>query len=210
MANNREKFDYIQAKINALDPNKIHGLFFSYELSWHNFYHSPLMIASNLLAFFDKKQSVIFEDKRYVIHHVCHVSRFIPDEDSVFGKSQVAKIFEATLVGMQEHDLSDKLMAADATCWIMTLGDVNKILAKAFEIEYLCQPYSKDSAFFAGIKFLNKIFKLTKGLFCSLLFSMFLKNQGYYMPEDLTEITPPDAWRMRPEEKLKFYDSKDF
>ncbi len=213
MPNNRDKFNYIQAQSNALDPDTFYAVFFYYYLSWHNLYHSPLLLGSTLLAFFNKKESIVFEGKRYPIHHVCHISRFIPDNDEILGKNQIPELFEASITaGMQRNYYRDKLEAMDGISWIMPLGKVDKVMAKQFELEYLGQPYSKWNAFRAGvdIKILDKLIKLRKGFLCSWLFSIFAKNQGYKMPEDLSEMTPVNVWRWFSQPKIKFYDSKLF
>ena len=181
----------LQQKINALDKNKIHIVYFSYRLNFHNLYHGPLLLATKLLALFTNKPA---------IDHVAHISRFILDAET--GDFE-AKIFEATMErGMEQNDLFTKLKSFQGTCYIETLNkEVNKPLAREFEKKYTGVAYSKEMALLSGLDF-NLIDKYNKpkndGGFCSWLESLFLKNQGIDIGNiengNPLEITPTDIY----------------
>lgn len=187
-----------QNQLKNLEKDRIHLLFFSYRLNWHNFYKNPLILTTKGLAFFTRTPA---------IDHVCHISRFYFD-----GVNNGAKIFEANMErGMEQNDLYEKLKQIDGTCYIQTLKKVDKIKAKGFEEKYLGVPYSEIKAGLSGIdgwvgKILNKIFKKQrngKGQFCSSLVSLFLIDQGYLIKDNPIEITPSDMFKMNLRNKPK-------
>jgi len=192
----------LQEKINALDKNKIHIVYFSYYLNFHNLYHSPLLLATKLLAFFTHKPA---------IDHIAHISRFIFDEET--GNFE-AKIFEATMKrGMEQNDLLTKLKSFQGTCYIETLNkEVNKPVAREFEKKYTGVAYSKEMALLSGLDF-NLLDKYAKpkndGGFCSWLASLFLKNQGIDIKNiengNPLEITPTDIYCARLANKSILY-----
>lgn len=180
----------IQKSINDLEKNRIHVLYFSYYLNFHNIYHNPLLLTGKVLNFFLKRPS---------IDHVCHISRFIFDEE--FESWQV-KVFEATMErGMEQNDLFDKLKSFQGICYIETLDIVDKKKAKEFEKDYFGVPYSKELAALSGldIKALDKVTSpKNNGGFCSWLMSLFLIDQGYDLNQiqkgNPFEITPSDLF----------------
>lgn len=179
----------LQQKINNLDKNKIHLLFFDYSIK-KNWFKKPFLLIFKL---FFKIQS------KPAIDHCCHISRFIYDNES---GNWFARVFEATIHGgMEENDLFDKLKHFKGRIHIKTLGDVDKIKAKEFEQKYLGIPYSLKLAGLSGIDF--KFFNSTSNLknqngFCSWLVALFLLNQNYNISEiesgNPLEITPTDLY----------------
>jgi len=182
----------LQNKIDKLDRNKIHILYFSYDFSFYNIYHSPLLLTTKILNFLKGDAS---------IDHVCHISRFTYDRSK---KRYIAKIFEAnTKRGMEENFLYDRLKNFKGVCYIETIDQyVDKQLAKNFEKKFFAVKYSKVLAAFSGIdfSFLDKILKRKKpkGGFCSWLVSIFLINQNIDIKHiengDPKEIVPADLF----------------
>lgn len=181
----------IQESINKLDKNKIHILYFSYYLNFHNIYHSPLLLTMKLLNFFSRK---------CFIDHVNHVCRFIFDDEN---NCWIAKVFEATVDrGMEQNDLFDKLKSFQGICYIETIDkNVDKQKAKQFENTYTGVPYSKELAALAGIDVgsLDKKFNpKSNGGFCSWLEALFLIDQGIDLSKiqkgNPLEITPTDLF----------------
>ena len=180
-----KKFNNLQEKINNLDKNKIYLIYFDYSICFKNIYHSPLMLSTKFLAWLTGKKD---------IDHVCHISRFIYDQEN---DNYIAKVFEAGLErGMEENTLMDKLEHFKGKVYIEELTNVDKIKAKAFENKYLGVEYSKINALFSGIN-LTKLSK-RKELFCSALVGLFLKDQGYLLKNiqrgNPYEMTPSDLY----------------
>lgn len=197
--------DIIHDEINGLDKRKIHILYFSYYLNFHNFYRNPLLITTKLLNFLMCKPS---------IDHINHISRLVFDgEDGRWN----AKVFEATMErGMEQNDLFDKLKSFQGICYIETLNKkVNKIKARAFEKKYYGVPYSKELAAMSGIdlNFIDKRKSKPKndGGFCSWLESLFLIDQGIDLSViekgNPLEITPTDLFMAELGEKKILYKS---
>lgn len=194
--------DQIQSQIAKLDRGQYHILYFSYYLNWHNLYHTPLLLATKLLALFTGKSSM---------DHVAHISRFVLDAEE--GKYE-AKIFEATVEqGMEENDLFDKLKHMQGTCYIEIMNfKLDKIKAQSFEDDYIALPYSKALAFQSGmdIKSLES-HKKRNGGFCSWLETLSLSMQGCdlakFLNKDALEITPSDIFTADLGEKKIFYKS---
>lgn len=181
----------IQEAINNLDRNKIHIIYFSYYLNWHNFCKNVLLLTTKLLNFVTKKPS---------IDHVAHISRFVFDKDA---GCYEAKIFEATMeMGMEQNDLFGKLKLFQGICYIETLDViVDRVKAKQFEKDYTGVPYSKQLAVDSGIDIGiidDSIHIKTDGGFCSWLESLFLLNQNIDISRiengDVLEITPADIY----------------
>lgn len=182
----------LQNKIDKLDRNKIHVLYFSYNFSFYNIYHSPLLITTKLLNFFKGDAS---------IDHVCHISRFTYDRSK---KRYIAKIFEAnTKRGMEQNFLYDRLKNFRGVCYIETIDKVvDKRLARIFEKKYFAVKYDKLLAALSGIdiSFIDKMLRKNKpkGGFCSWLLSLFLINQNVDISHvengDPKEITPADLF----------------
>lgn len=194
----------IQEAIDQLDKNKIHILYFSYYLNWHNFYHNWLLLATKLLNFITGKPS---------IDHVNHISRFIFDDENI---NYCAKVFEATMErGMEQNDLFDKLKSFQGICYIETLDvKVDKVKAKAFELMYTGVPYSKELASLSGIdlSFIDRILHpKTDGGFCSWLEALFLIDQGIDLSRtqagNSLEITPTDLFLANLGDKKILYRS---
>lgn len=187
----------IQDSIDSLDKNKIHILYFSYNLNFKNIYHNPLLLTTKLLNFFSGKPS---------IDHVNHICRFIFDEET---NNWIAKVFEATMErGMEQNDLFDKLKSFKGTCYIETLDKVvDKTKAKVFENFYTGIPYSKKLAAMSGIDIekIDKIKVKNDGGFCSWLESLFLIDQGINLAKvqkgNPLEITPTDLYLAKLGEK---------
>jgi len=180
-----KKFKNLQEKINNLDKNKIYLIYFDYSICFKNIYHSPLMLSTKFLAWLTGKKD---------IDHVCHISRFIYDQEN---DNYIAKVFEAGLErGMEENTLIDKLEHFRGKVYIEELTNVDKIKAKAFKNKYLGVEYSKTNALFSGIN-LTKLSK-RKELFCSALVGLFLKDQGYLLKNiqrgNPYEMTPSDLY----------------
>jgi len=180
-----KKFKNLQEKINNLDKNKIYLIYFDYSICFKNIYHSPLMLSTKFLSWLTGKKD---------IDHVCHISRFIYDQEN---DNYIAKVFEAGLErGMEENTLIDKLEHFRGKVYIEELTNVDKIKAKAFENKYLGVEYSKTNALFSGIN-LTKLSK-RKELFCSALVGLFLKDQGYLLKNiqrgNPYEMTPSDLY----------------
>lgn len=180
-----KKFNNLQTRINNLDKNKIYLIYFDYSICFKNIYHSPLMLSTKFLAWLTGKKD---------IDHVCHISRFIYDQEN---DNYIAKVFEAGLErGMEENTLMDKLEHFKGKVYIEELTNVDKIKAKAFENKYLGVEYSKINALFSGIN-LTKLSK-RKELFCSALVGLFLKDQGYLLKNiqrgNPYEMTPSDLY----------------
>jgi len=192
------KIKKTQEAINALDKDKIHVLFFDYNFSFHNIWHSPLLALTKLLSAILRTPS---------IDHVCHISRFIPDAENF-----IANIFEAGMArGMEENDLLTKLKNMDGKCYIHTFqGPVDKDAAREFEKEWLGIPYSKELAFYAGVDIWEKVLsaKNKSGAFCSYLEATFWKNQKIAIDLDPIETTPADLFSSVGKAKL-FYNSDD-
>ena len=182
----------LQNKIDKLDRNKIHILYFSYYPSFYNFYHSPLLVTTKLLNKFNGDES---------IDHVCHISRFTYDRSK---RRYIAKIFEAnTKRGMEENFLYDRLKNFKGVCYIETIDkNVDKKLAKQFKNKHFAIIYSKLSAALSGIdiSFIDKMLRKDKpkGGFCSWLLSKFLINQNIDISHieygNAKEITPVDLF----------------
>lgn len=182
----------LQEKINSLDKNRYHQLFFDYSLR-KNWLKKPFLLIFKLFFKIQNKPA---------IDHCCHISRFVYDNKS---GNWYARVFEATLHGgMEENDLYDKLKHFKGKIYIRTLKKVDKAKAKEFENEYIGKPYSTFLAGLSGfdVKFLDKYFKLednqAKAGFCSWLEALFLKNQGYDIEHiekgNVLEITPTDLY----------------
>lgn len=189
----------IQESINALDRDKIHVLYFSYKMNFHNFFKYPLLLPGKILNLIKCTPS---------IDHVAHISRFVKD-----GDNYLAKVFEATLErGMEENDLFDKLKIFQGTVYAETLGRVDKVKAREFESLYYGVPYSKHLAALSGIdfKFIDRrIPKRNTGGFCSWLTSLFLMEQGIDLSKmqggNPLEITPTDLFLANIGPKIIFF-----
>lgn len=194
----------IHDEISGLDKKKMHILYFSYYLNFHNFYHNPLLITTKLLNFLIGKPS---------IDHVNHICRLVfDDEDGQWN----AKVFEATMErGMEENDLFDKLKSFQGICYIETLEkEVDKIKSKAFEKKYYGVPYSKELAALSGIDIFeldNFIKPKNDGGFCSWLESLYLIDQGIDLSAiqggNPLEITPADLFMAELGNKKILYKS---
>jgi hypothetical protein len=68
-----KKFKNLQEKINNLDKNKIYLIYYDYSICFGNLYHSPLMLSTKFLSFLTGKKD---------IDHVCHISRFVFDNET--------------------------------------------------------------------------------------------------------------------------------
>jgi len=177
----------LKYKILSLDKNKIHILYFSYYLNLHNVYHSPLLLTTKILNFLKR-------DKQ--IDHICHISRFVFDEESNFYEP---KIFEAnTLRGMEQNDLIDRLQAFQGICYIETIDkEVDKVAAKEFEKEFYGVQYSKFNAALSGLDgFFNRIKPKNNGGFCSWLVALFLKTQNIDLGNE-KELTPVNIFNKK-------------
>jgi len=190
-----------QNAIDKLDRNKIHVLYFSHYFNFYNFYHNPLLIATKILNFANRKPS---------IDHVAHVCRFIFDKEN---NNWVSKVFEATMArGMEENDLFDKLKSFRGICYIETLDKtVDKVKAKAFETYFNGVVYSAKLALLSGIdgKFDSIPAEKTNGSFCSSLEALFLIDQGVDLSKiekgKALEITPTDLFLANLGEKKILY-----
>lgn len=180
----------LQDKINNLDKNRYHQLFFNYSLK-KNWVKKPFLLIYKLFFKIQNKPA---------IDHVCHISRFIYDNES---GNWYARVFEATLHGgMEENDLYDKLKHFKGKIYIRTLRKVDKVKAKEFEKKYTGQPYDTLRAGLAGldIDFIDKYLNLEekKSGFCSWLEALFMENQGYNIKNIekgiALEITPTDLY----------------
>lgn len=180
----------LQEKINTLDKNRYHQLFFDYSLR-KNWLKKPFLLIFKLFFKIQNKPA---------IDHCCHISRFVYDNKS---GNWYARVFEATLQGgMEENDLFDKLKHFKGKIYIRTLGKVDKIKANEFEKKYIGLPYDTLRAGLAGldIDFIDKYLNLEekKSGFCSWLEALFLKNQGYSIKNIekgvALEITPTDLF----------------
>jgi hypothetical protein len=199
-----QKIKDLQAKVNKLDRDKIHLLFFEYHLSLRNLYHSPLLFIST------KPFAFITDTKP--IDHVCHISRFdLDDTIKKFKKKDVynAKIFEANVKrGMEENWLTDRLKNIDGKVYIATLDKVDKKKAWEFEQKYKGQPYSKNGALFAGLD-LPFLRPSNGSHFCSWLVGKFLSDQGYF-EGNTSELVPYDLFYNFLGRTKLFFDSKDY
>jgi hypothetical protein len=193
----------LQRKINDLDKNKIHLLFFNYSVK-ENWLKKPFLLIFKL---FFKVQN------KPAINHCCHISRFIYDNEN---GNWLSRVFEANMNGgVQENDLFDKLKYLKGKVYIITLGDVDKIKAKEFEQKYLGIPYSLKLAGLSGLdfKFLDSIDTLNKSQsgFCSWLVALFLMNQGYDLSKiengNPLEMTPTDLYLANLGEIKLFYEA---
>lgn len=188
-----KKHTELQKKINDLDKNKIHLLFFDYSIK-ENWLKKPFLLIFKLFFKIQNKPA---------IDHCCHISRFIYDNET---GDWIARIFEATIHGgMEENDLFDKLKHFKGRVHIKTLGEVDKIKAKEFEKKYLGIPYSLKLAGYSGldfgaIKFFNSVNNSDENQsgFCSWLLALFLLNQNYDVSKiesgNPLEITPTDLY----------------
>lgn len=185
--------DRIQAQIDQLDRDKIHVLYFSYDLNWHNLYHTPLLLATKLLSLYNEVKYFCKrtpeEERVYWIDHVAHISRFVYDPET--GKYS-ARLFEATLdEGMEENDLFDKLKRMRGTCYIETLSVVDKTKAREFEQEFTGVPYSKMLAFKSGLNarsLEHLLYAKSTGGFCSWLETLFLTLQGIDLYKKISKV----------------------
>jgi hypothetical protein len=180
-----KKFNNLQTRINNLDKNKIYLIYFDYSSCFKNVYHSPLMLSTKFLSFITGKKD---------IDHICHISRFVFDNDA---GNYEAKVFEAGMErGMEENTLMDKLEHFKGKVYIEELTEVDKVNAKAFENKYLGVEYSKVNALFSGINLIK--FSKRKELFCSALVGLFLQDQGYLLDNiqngNPYEMTPSDIF----------------
>ena len=181
----------LQQKINKLDKNKIHLLFFEYSMK-ENWLSKPFL---PIIKLFFKLQN------KPTIDHVCHISRFIYDNET---GNWIARIFETTLSGgrVEENDLFERLKNFKGKIYIQTLQNVNKIKAREFEKKYIGIPYSIILAGLSGIdfKFFNSKNKSNeqKASFCSSLEALFLIDQNYDLSKiengNPSEITPNDIF----------------
>jgi len=197
MKNKQEK---IQNKINELEKDRIHLLFFdnSLQKSW---LHKPFLIFSKL--FFKIKN-------KPPIDHVCHISRFIYDNDT---GNWLARVFESTLQsGTEENDLFDKLENFKGKVYIQTLKTVDRTRAKEFELKHRNIPYSIRLAMFSGLDsklFTSKNNFSKEASFCSWLEVLFLQDQGYDFSKvengNPFEITPADIFLLNLGETKLFY-----
>ena len=64
--------EQIQDKINLLDKDKIHTMYFSYYCNFHNIWQNPLLLLTKLLNLINGNKS---------IDHVNHIARFRFDEE---------------------------------------------------------------------------------------------------------------------------------
>lgn len=184
----------LQDKINCLNKNKYHQLFFNYSLK-RNWIKKPFLLIYKLFFKIQNKPA---------IDHVCHISRFIYDNES---GNWYARVFEATLHGgMEENDLYDKLKKFKGKVYIRTFDQVDRVKAKEFEKKYMGVPYSTFLAGLAGldIDFIDKyILSIkeddAKAGFCSWLEALFMENQGLNIrcieKGNALEITPTDLFQ---------------
>ena len=182
----------IQNALSLLDINKIHIVYFSYYLNWHNFIKTPLLLATKILNCVTRQK---------FIDHVAHICNFDFDKNY---KLEDVKIFEATVkYGMVKNSLLKKLSAFQGICYVETINQqVDKVKAREFESQYYGVPYSKTLAAISGIdiKFLDKAIKPPKGDggFCSWLEALFLINQDIDIKHiekgEAIEITPADIY----------------
>jgi hypothetical protein len=184
------KLKELQKKINELDKESYHQLFFDYSLK-KNWLKKPFLLIFKLFFKIQNKPA---------IDHVCHISRFAYDDKD---KNYYARVFEATLHGgMEENDLLDKLKNLEGKVYIRTLGKVDKVKAKEFEKKYTGLPYDSFRAGLAGldIDFIDKYLNIEekKSGFCSWLEALFIQNQGYNIKSiengNPLEITPTDLF----------------
>jgi hypothetical protein len=191
--------DRLIKECQKLDRDKIHLLYWIYDFSFHNIYHSPLLLGTKILGVLKGKQAV---------DHVCHISRFNYDEEK---KCYRPKIFEASVdLGMVENDLIERLKYFRGALIIETLGKVDKEEARKFEKRYRGLPYSKKGALFSGldIKLLDKIVGKDGERFCSWLEAKFLLSQNYKIEAEggnPSELTPMDLFNEDFARKRIFY-----
>ena len=185
--------------INKLDRDRIHVLYFKYDLSFYNLYHNPLVLGTKLLSIFTRKPA---------IDHIGHISRFEYDRSK---KHYRASIFEASLEnGMTENDLVSRLRSMRGEVIIETLGRVDKEKARKFEDDYRGVAYSTSGALFSGLDviFLDKSKKKMEGGFCSWLEVLFLEDQGYPIRLEggnAAEVTPSDLYCLNIGKKRSFF-----
>ena len=203
-AKSNQKIKDLKNRVNSLNREEIHLLFFEYHFSWKNVYHSPLLfITTKPLNFFTKNKS---------IDHVAHISRFdLDDQIKKYQGLEVynAKIFEANIKrGVEENWLVDRLKNVDGRVYIATIGKVDKEKAREFEKKYIGQPYSKNAALFAGVD-LPFLPESKREGFCSWLVGEFLKDQGYYEGNS-SELTPADLYNYFYSRTRLFFDSRNY
>lgn len=193
----------LKKHINSLNKEKIYIIYFNYNLSFKNIWHSPLLLTTKLLSFITRKP---------YIDHVCHISRFIWDD---YEQKYIAKIFEASIDrGMEQNDLFDKVKNIKGKSYIEELDViVNKEKAKLFELRYYGVPYSKELAALSGIdlKIFDKLYKTkASGGFCSWLVANFLEDQGVKLNIENGnpfEMTPSDIYSLNLGKKTILYES---
>jgi hypothetical protein len=201
----------INQAIDNLDKNKINILYFSYDLNFHNLYHSPLLIFGKIFNKLAGNKS---------IDHVTHISNFNFNFDTNLWDVWIQEACIDT--GIRKTYLFDRLLVFQGTCYIETLNNVDRAKAKAFELKYSDNPYSKTKALFSALdiglidKIYNSLSKILKRpdintSFCSWLEALFLKDQGIDISTkengNPDELTPADIFEMNLGKKSIFFKS---
>lgn len=199
MVNQQNLENNYNNELKKLNHNHIHILYFSYKICCYNFIKHPLLIFTKLFSFLKS----IIDNKRIDIDHVCHISRFIKDEET---GDIIAKIFEAnTERGMEENFLFDRVKNFKGKIFIEDVGEVQKQLAKQFEEKHLHIKYSKILAVLSALDgIFDKIKYKTNRMFCSYFVADFLKNQGFNLRKESKEYTPADIYNLHFGEKKLF------
>lgn len=148
------KVQNLQDKINKLDRDTLYLVHYDYRKSWHNIYHSFLLMLGKTSAAIKNQAD---------IDHSAYLSRFIKDGDNWGVFTSEMNYFN----GLEENYFIDRAKKADAKIYLEAICKMNKIEEDKFRKSLEGIDYDKWVAGNAGQdwKFLDKIFKKLSKVF---------------------------------------------